>query len=156
MQKGSTAYRKKWLIVLLLALLLLLAGYRYWLSQSGFSSNDSHASASHQDAGLSQALSACEGITEKAALALPPATLEFQRLEHAGRKARVFRLCMRDRGYQENPRWTAYAQPLAQKMATGRNTDQTSVDEAMENLSRAAMVRIAPEPAAPAYWVNKP
>lgn len=141
---GITTHRTTWVMVGLLTLCVLAAAYIHGLEPAPMAPN-----AIQPDAGLSGVLNACEAITEKAALALPPAVVEFQRLEQAGRKAHVFRLCMRDRGYQESPRWTEYAQPLAQRVA---HQSQISVDEAMENLRRADMQRIEADAAAPAYW----
>jgi len=102
-----------------------------------------------------QAVNACDEITEKAALALPPPLVEFQKLEYAGRKARVFRLCMHDRGYQESAAWKKYAMPLAQQQSS---SSQISVDESIENLRRADMVRLEPVPKVPEYWalISKP
>ncbi len=139
-------------MLILLGLTALVATYLYWLKPQSSSISPVSGSPSEQDLALSHALNECDGITEKAALALPPATLEFQRLEHAGRKVRVFRLCMGDHGYRENPRWTEYAQPLAGQVA---NASQISVDESMENLSRAAMVRAQPKADAPSYWAKR-
>jgi len=146
LQTGMAGRMKSWVIVILVVLPALFAAYIYWLKPNSIST--SHI---EQDSALPHVLNECDGITEKAALALPPATLEFQRLEHAGRKARVFRLCMGDRGYQENQRWEVYAQPLAVHEA---NKNQVSVDEAMENLRRADMVRIKPDANAPDYWTK--
>ena len=146
MQTGMTARMKSWVIVILVVLAALFATYGDWLKPDTISSRDIE-----QDSALSHALNECDGITEKAALALPPATLEFQKLEHAGRKARVFRLCMGDRGYQENSRWEAYAQPLAVHEA---DKNKVSVDEAMENLRRADMVRVKPNANVPDYWTK--
>ena len=146
MQTGMTVRMKSWVIVILVVLSALFAAYGDWLKPNTTPSRDIE-----QDSALSHALNECDGITEKAALALPPATLEFQKLEHAGRKARVFRLCMSDRGYQENPRWTEYAQPLAGHVS---NDSQISVDEAMENLRRADMVRVKPNVNSPDYWTK--
>ena len=58
---------------------------------------------------------------------------------------------MGDRGYQENARWEAYAQPLAVHEA---DKNKVSVDEAMENLRRADMARVKPNANAPGYWMK--
>lgn len=152
MQTGMAGHTRKRVILILLGLTALVAAYVYWLKPQSSSISPVSGSPSEQDLALSHALNECDGITEKAALALPPAIVEFQRLEHAGRKARVLRLCMHDRGYQESQRWTEYAQPLAGQVA---NVSQISVDEAMENLSRVAMVRAQPEADAPSYWAKR-
>lgn len=110
---------------------------------------------SNSNSPLKLAINACDGITEKAALGLPPPVVEFQKLEYAGRKARVFRLCMHDRGYVENPVWTSYARPLAEQHA---QSGQISKDEAIENLRRVDMMRLMPASNVPEYWapISKP
>jgi len=135
----------------ILAVILVVSGLAYliWLMPQ------SSQSPIQQDLPLIQAVNACDEITEKAALALPPPVVEFQKLEYAGRKARVFRLCMHDRGYQENVAWTKYAMPLAQQQSSA---SKISVDEAIENLRRADMMRLESAPKVPEYWalISKP
>ncbi|MGQ0443007.1 MAG: hypothetical protein ACT4OH_06105 [Methylophilaceae bacterium] len=99
---------------------------------------------------LAFAVNECEAITEKAAAHLV-AAVEFQRLEIAGRKAHVFRMCMRDHGYIENPAWTRQATPIATQLAKSENI---SLDEAFEKLRRADMVMLHLEPNEPRFWVN--
>lgn len=100
---------------------------------------------------LNQALLDCDGITERAASHLV-AVVEFQKLEIAGRKARVFKLCMNDHGYIENIHWLAYITPLAEKTAKESNI---SVNEALENERRAHMTQSTGEGKRPTYWVTK-
>ena len=130
---------------------LAVSGLIYLIWFMPQSSNSPNA----QNLSLRHAVNECEGITEKAALALPPPVVEFQKLEYAGRKARVFRLCMHDRGYQENAAWTKYAMPLAQQQSSA---SQVSVDEAIENLRRVDMMRLESAPKVPEYWalISKP
>lgn len=90
----------------------------------------------------------CELISEKAALKLPEG-LEFQRLEKAGRQARVLENCMRDRGYVENPAWALFAKLQAEQDAKANNV---SVDEAYETLRRKYMLIYQAEKAEPLYW----
>lgn len=93
----------------------------------------------------------CVNIAENA-VAQMIAVVEFQKLEIIGRKARVMRMCMQDHGYQQNPAWTNYATPLAQKIA---KDTQISFDEAFENLRRKDMVIFKPSDQQPIFWVNQ-
>lgn len=104
-----------------------------------------------EDMALKAAVISCDGITERAASHLV-AIVDFQKLEIAGRKARVFKLCMQDRGYYENKNWLAYSMPLAKSAASEA---KISVDEALENLRRVNMIVPYGEQARPSYWVKK-
>ncbi|HSR02034.1 MAG TPA: hypothetical protein VLM20_04510 [Methylophilaceae bacterium] len=103
---------------------------------------------SENDIALSTTINDCDEITERAAAHLK-AVVEFQKLEIIGRKARVFKLCMRDHGYRENKRWLDYTMPIAKKKA---NVANISVDEALENLRRAEM-KVAD--IKPSYWIKR-
>ena len=94
----------------------------------------------------------CGGITERAAAHLV-AVVEFQRLEIAGRKARVFKNCMKDQGYIQNRRWLKYSMPVAEKIA---KETKISVEEALENLRRANMMVAKHEKNRPSFWVMHP
>lgn len=91
----------------------------------------------------------CDLIAEKAAMHLPEA-LPFQKLEKAGRRAKVLEDCMHDRAYIENPAWAKFAQPQAQKNA---QTQHLSYSEAYENLRRKDMLRFKATKDEPIYWV---
>jgi hypothetical protein len=93
----------------------------------------------------------CDDITERAAAHLK-AVVEFQKLEIIGRKARVFKLCMQDRGYQENIAWLNYSQVRAGKIAKETNV---SIAEALENLRRSDMKVPMGEKERPTFWVKK-
>lgn len=93
----------------------------------------------------------CEDITEKAAKHLV-AVVEFQKLEIAGRKAHVFKQCMHDRSYMDNPEWLVFSQPVANKIA---HESQVSVDEALENLRRLNMMTAYGEAKRPPYWIRQ-
>lgn len=99
---------------------------------------------------LTAAVIACDGVTERAAAHLV-AVVEFQKLEIAGRKARVFKLCMQDHGYIENTDWLKYSTPVAEKVAKETNI---SMDEALENLRRANMVVATIDQGRPSYWIS--
>lgn len=92
----------------------------------------------------------CDLIAEKAAMNLPEA-LPFQKLEKAGRRARVLEDCMHDRAYLENPAWTKFAKPEAQKNA---QTQHISYDEAYEGLRRMSMLAFKATKGEPLYWVQ--
>ena len=98
---------------------------------------------------LAKAGDECQTISEKAALKLPDA-LPFQRMEKAGRQARVLSNCMNDRGYVENPAWVGFGQLQAAELA---KVDKISVDEAYENLRRQYMLIYQAEKAEPTYWL---
>lgn len=103
---------------------------------------------SEKDIALSTTINDCDEITERAAAHLK-AVVEFQKLEIIGRKARVFKLCMRDHGYKENKQWLDKTLPIAKKEANAANI---SVDEALENLRRADM-KLADKK--PSYWIKR-
>ena len=90
----------------------------------------------------------CELISDKAAMKLPDA-LPFQRLEKAGRQARVLEDCMSDRGYQENPDWALFAQLQAAQQV---KANKISEAEAYENLRRKYMLIYQAETSEPLYW----
>ena len=103
-----------------------------------------------QKSALQDDINACDTITEKAAANLV-AVVEAQKLEIIGRKAHVFKLCMADHGYAENPVWTKYAAPVAEDAA---KQTKILVDEALENLRREEMVQFTTEKNVPMYWVR--
>lgn len=92
----------------------------------------------------------CDGIAAKAAAQLPPPVVEFQKLEYAGRQARVFQTCMNDHGYSESQAWLTQATTLAETEATSLNI---SKDEFIEQLRRKAMMQEIPEKVKAVYWV---
>ncbi|QVL44874.1 MAG: hypothetical protein KFB94_06060 [Methylophilaceae bacterium] len=102
------------------------------------------------DTVLQTAIEQCGDITERAAADLV-AIVEFQRLEIIGRKARVFKMCMQDHGFIENPVWLNYSQSVAQKLA---EKNHISVNEALENLRRANMILPMGEGDRPNYWLK--
>ena len=126
-------------------LVLLIASAWWW-----HTNDDDDKSKPNQISALQVDINACDLITEKAAASLV-AIVEEQKLEIAGRKAHVFKLCMGDRGYQENPNWTKFSAPIADKVSKETNV---SVDEAFENLRRANMMQINPENGTPLFWIK--
>ena len=102
----------------------------------------------YQLSALAKAGAECELISDKAALKLPQG-LAFQRLEKAGRQARVLENCMGDRGYQENPEWVLFAQLQAAQQV---KANKMSEAEAFENLRRKYMLIYQAEKSEPLYW----
>jgi len=103
-----------------------------------------------ENVALKATINTCDDITERAAAHLV-AVVEFQRLEIIGRKARVFKMCMQDRGYVENTKWLSVSQPVAARTA---KKESISVSEALENLRRAQMKWTKVEKNKPSYWVR--
>lgn len=77
--------------------------------------------------------------------------IEFQQLEREAKRTSVIQRCMTDNGYQQNPAWLGYAQPIAKADAEKANI---SIDEAIVNLSRKRMQGFAPTAGRPDYWVK--
>ncbi|MFM9835060.1 MAG: hypothetical protein ACKVOA_03045 [Methylophilaceae bacterium] len=135
---------KIWLSIWLLCLALLIAGAWWWHLNDEVDDNQLQKTVLQED------IYACDAITEKAAANLV-AIVEEQKLEIAGRKAHVFKLCMKDHGYIENPAWTKYSAPIAENVAKQTNV---SVDEAIENLRRVNMMQFNAEKGAPLFWTK--
>lgn len=131
-----------WYVVVLVALML---GGGLWLLNNA----EPDVIPPKEYTALARAVDDCDAITEKSAAKLV-AVVEFQKLEIAGRKANVFKTCMKDRGYKENPVWTKYAEPIAEQQAKAENR---SIDEAFENLRRVAMMVTTPKQNEPLFWV---
>lgn len=123
---------------------LLFAVFAFFLSLSNQPAVDPEST----DHALVQAINTCDGITERAAAHLV-AVVEFQRLEIVGRKARVFKQCMDDRAYVENTQWLTVSTPMAEKTAKVSNI---SLNEALENMRRADMVKASGQNGRPVYW----
>ncbi len=100
---------------------------------------------------LARAINTCDGITDKSAAHLV-AAVEFQKLEIAGRKAAVFKICMKDRGYKENLKWAETAAPIVEISA---NNMDISADEAFERLRRIEMKLSTPKQGKQVFWVQK-
>lgn len=126
--------------------LLLLAG-AWFANEHDFFQTDTTVTPNPE---LIQIVDKCAGIATNA-VAKSVVVVEFQKLEVAGRKARVMRNCMQDHGYIENPVWlarnTANALTIAQKAHISEN-------EALENLQRSAMYTISATNNAPYYWLK--
>jgi hypothetical protein len=127
-----------------LPILAIIAVLIYWYSDTKTEKLTQKISA------LEKIGDECDLIAEKAAIHLPEA-LPFQKLEKAGRRARVLEDCMHDRAYLENPAWTKFAKPEAQKNA---QTQHISYDEAYESLRRMSMLAFKATKDAPLYWVQ--
>lgn len=91
----------------------------------------------------------CTGISEKAIIGITP-IVEFQKLELLSRKANVLKSCMADRGFQENPVWRSYAEPLA---TINASKQVISFDEAIESMRKVDMWVFKKQDQRPLYWV---
>lgn len=127
-------------------LVVLLIAFAVWFFNS--SQDNKVVERNPEDDALKAAVNDCDSVTERAASHLV-AVVEFQKLEIAGRKARVFKLCMQDHGYIENAEWLKFSMPEAEKVAKETNI---SIDEAIENLRRANMMRSSGENDRSPYW----
>lgn len=137
------AWTKK--LVYIFVLIAIAFGIGFLLSQPDFV----ESVPSEKERALATAIDDCDEITERAAAHLK-AVVEFQKLEIIGRKARVFKQCMRDHGYMENKQWLDLTIPKAQKKASASNI---SIDEALENIRRTDMKVAQTE--APPYWIKR-
>ncbi|MEQ1598885.1 MAG: hypothetical protein ABL880_05905 [Methylotenera sp.] len=133
----------KRLLIFGLPALAVIAVLLFWYTDTGAEKQSQQISA------LEKVGDECDLIAEKAAMNLPEA-LPFQKLEKAGRRARVLEDCMHDRAYIENPAWAKFAQPQAQKIA---QTQHLSYSEAYENLRRKGMLKFKTAKDEPVYWV---
>jgi len=127
------------LMVVLVVVLAFLAAY----------TQQKKVAPPQTDTVLQTAIQQCGDITERAAAHLV-AIVEFQRLEIIGRKARVFKICMQDHGYIENPAWLNDSQSIVKQIA---QKNHISIDEALENLRRANMAVPIGEGDRPNYWL---
>ena len=78
--------------------------------------------------------------------------IEFQMLAREAKKANMINNCVTDNGYVQNPAWAKYAQPIA---AANAQKDNTSIEEAIANLSRKHMQVFTPLAERPDYWVKQ-
>lgn len=78
--------------------------------------------------------------------------VEFQMIIRLAKKTDVIRNCMTDNGYQQNPAWLKYAQPIIKAEAAKANI---SIDEAATNLGRKHMQVFTHTANQPDYWVKK-
>lgn len=138
---GTKGNMKRWLtfgVVLITLLVIALVSY--------YTSDD--IAQTHVRSALEKTGDDCTAVAQKAAMHLPEA-LPFQRLEKTARTARVFEMCMHDRGWVENPAWAAFAQPLAKQQASAK---AVSMSEAYETLRRKHMSLLNEDGAQPLYW----
>ena len=139
---------KKLLIIIGLSLAFVANTYFY------MSKDDASAKPANQ----TQAQAALIKIGEKCldfgerAVAKDTPIIEFQQLEREAKRTNVIQRCMTDNGYQQNPSWLSYAQPIAKADADKANS---SIDEAIVNLSRKHMQVLSPVAGRPDYWVKK-
>lgn len=134
------------MIKLIAITILIIAGAWFANEQDFFVSNAKVIT----DSALLQAGDKCANIATNAVAKLP-IIVEFQRLEVAGRKARVMRQCMEDNGYVENARWVEANTAAALKVMKETNVSEY---EALENMKRVAMYDFSANNRAPSYWAK--
>ena len=78
--------------------------------------------------------------------------IEFQMLVRLAKKTHVIEQCMTDNGYQQNPAWLQYAQPIAKANAA---KNQSSLSEAFHHLTQSDMQSFNPIKNRPDYWIKK-
>lgn len=132
---------------IIIAMVVILVGAWYANDQDLFLPN---TQVSVTDEALLRAGDKCANIATNAVSKLP-VIVEFQRLEIAGRKARVMRQCMEDNGYQENQRWVKANMAEALKAMKANNISEY---EALENRKREAMYAFMPMKGSPLYWAK--
>lgn len=137
-------------LVVSVAAIVVLCLTLYWAANTldWFSAELPNA----EPAALPLALNTCSGIADKSVANLT-AIVEFQKLEIAGRRARVLQNCMNDQGFIENPAWASATQSQAQVAA---ETLHISFNEAYEYLRRRDMEKFSTDQNAPLYWIIKP
>lgn len=136
---------------LLLAVICIAAAVNFWLLPPSFSPKQTNLEPTPAQKQLGQLVNRCSGIADKS-VADKTVRVEFEQLAIEGIKANVMQNCMADNGFTQNPAWLSYAQPIAKANAQKNNT---SLDEALTNLSRADMQIFEPRANQPDYWLKK-
>ena len=136
-------------ILVIIGLVIALAANTYfYMSKDDASAK--HASQTQAQKVLITIGEKCLDFGERAVAKDTP-IIEFQQLEREARRTNVIQRCMIDKGYQQNPAWLKYAQPIASTAAQKVNI---SIDEAIVNLSRIHMQVFTPVAGRPDYWVK--
>ena len=138
---------KKILVIIGLGLAVAANTYFY---MSKDDSSTKPASQRLAQAALLKIGEKCLDFGERA-VAKDTSIIEFQQLEREAKRTNVIQRCMTDNGYQQNPAWLKYAQPIASTDAQKANI---SIDEAIVNLSRIHMQVFTPVAGRPDYWVK--
>jgi hypothetical protein len=131
-----------WMRIGLLVVVLLGGLYAYNML------GDDVGATGNKTTELESVGSKCLEIRERATAHIVP-IIEFQQLELASRRANVFAQCMEDHGFELNPNWQGYAEPVATARA---KAESISTSEAMELLKREHMVLLAEKSGQPLYW----
>lgn len=142
---GTKGNMKRWLTFGVVLIGLLAVALVSYYAEDGVEDN---VAPPHVQSALEKTGDDCTAVAQKAAMHLPEA-LPFQRLEKTARTARVFEMCMHDRGWVENPAWVAFANTAATQQAS---TQSISVNEAYETLKRKHMSLLNEDGAQPLYW----
>ncbi len=130
-------------------LLAIIAAMIYFVYDQ--SDQESKTSLSPAQVQLAKMGDKCLDFGERAVASDVP-IIEFQMLVRLAKKTNVIERCMVDNGYQQNPAWLKYAQPIATNNAAH---NKTSLAEALTSLSRADMQIFTPVTNRPDYWVKK-
>ena len=138
---------KKILVIVGLGLAVAANTY-FYMSKDDASAK--HASQTQAQKVLITIGEKCLDFGERAVAKDTP-IIEFQQLEREARRTNVIQRCMTDKGYQQNPAWLKYAQPIASTAAQKVNI---SIDEAIVNLSRIHIQVFTPVAGRPDYWVK--
>lgn len=139
---------KKLLVIIGLSLAIAANTY-FYISKDDVSAKP--VSQTQAQATLIKIGEKCLDFGERAVAKDTP-IIEFQQLEREAKRTNVIQRCMTDKGYQQNPAWLSYAQPIAKADADKTNS---STDEAIVNLSRKHMQVLSPVAGQPDYWVKK-
>ena len=139
---------KKVLIIISLGLAITTNAY-FYISKDNASAKT--ASPTLAQATLIKIGEKCLDFGERSVASDTP-IIEFQQLEREAKRTNVIQRCMADNGYQQNPAWLNYAEPIARSEA---NKTNISIDEAVVNLSRKHMQVFIPFAGQPEYWVKK-
>lgn len=139
---------KKLLIIIGLSLAIAANTY-FYISKDEVT--EKLASATPAPAALIKIGKKCLDFGERAVAKDMP-IIEFQMLAREAKKANMINNCVTDNGYVQNPAWAKYAQPIA---AANAQKDNTSIEEAIANLSRKHMQVFTPLAERPDYWVKQ-
>ena len=139
---------KKLLVIIGLGLAITANTY-FYISKDDASAKS--ASPTQAQAILLKIGEKCLDFGERAVAKDTP-IIEFQQLEREAKRTNVIQRCMTDNGYQQNPAWLSYAQPIAK---TDANETSISIDEAIVSLSRKHMQVFMPVARRPGYWIKK-
>ena len=139
---------KKILVIIGLGLAVVANTY-FYISKDDASAKP--ASQTQAQAALLKIGEKCLDFGERAVAKDTP-IIEFQQLEREAKRTNVIQHCMTDNGYQQNPAWLKYAQPIT---STAVQKANISIDADIVNLSRIHMQVFTSVAGRTDYWVKK-